>query len=104
VLECIPSSLAAEITGLLRVPTIGIGAGPHCDGQIINTHDMLGLTPSKVPRFVRQYGAFYPDGVRTVGKYLSDVRSGVFPGTPQPSSGAELKAQQSGDSVHRLGT
>lgn len=104
VLECIPASLAAEITGLLNVPTIGIGAGPHCDGQILNTHDMLGLTPTKVPRFVKQYGSLYSDGVASVGKYLNDVRSGVFPAATQPSSGAELKARDGGESVHRLGT
>ncbi len=79
VLEKIPRALAAEVTGLLEIPTIGIGAGPDCDGQILVTHDMLGLTTEFNPRFVRHY-ANLADSMRTaVSEYVNDVRRGEFP-------------------------
>jgi 3-methyl-2-oxobutanoate hydroxymethyltransferase len=79
VLEAVPRELAAQITHELRIPTIGIGAGPDCDGQILVIHDMLGLTFDQTPKFARQYanvGAMTSNAVR---EYCDDVRSGVFP-------------------------
>ncbi len=79
VLEKIPRSLASEVTSLLEIPTIGIGAGPDCDGQILVTHDMLGLTTEFNPRFVRHY-ANLADSMRTaVTEYVNDVKQGDFP-------------------------
>ncbi len=79
VLEKIPRKLAAEVTKMLKIPTIGIGAGPDCDGQILVTHDMLGLTTEFNPRFVRHY-ANLAESMRTaVGRYVDDVKQGDFP-------------------------
>lgn len=79
VLECIPAALAGQITAELSVPTIGIGAGAGCDGQVLVTHDMLGLTPGHVPRFAKSY-AQLGDAIRqAVTQYRDEVRSGEFP-------------------------
>ncbi|MFA6471615.1 MAG: 3-methyl-2-oxobutanoate hydroxymethyltransferase [Candidatus Latescibacterota bacterium] len=79
VLEKIPKELAAEITGKLSIPTIGIGAGPECDGQVLVGADMLGLFSGMQPRFVRRY-AELGDAVREAfRRYIDDVRSGAFP-------------------------
>jgi 3-methyl-2-oxobutanoate hydroxymethyltransferase len=79
VLECIPQALAAEATSALRVPTIGIGAGAGCDGQVLVLHDMLGLTPDFKPRFARRFA----DGAALVqggaARFAAAVRSGEFP-------------------------
>lgn len=80
VLECIPASAAAEITKLLRIPTIGIGAGPDCDGQILVTNDLLGLTTGYVPKFVRQYADLKDVISNAVTRYRDDVRTCQFPG------------------------
>jgi 3-methyl-2-oxobutanoate hydroxymethyltransferase len=80
VLECIPASLAEKITRTLSIPTIGIGAGPHCDGQVLVLHDMLGLTSGYTPRFVRKYGDLAGLVRGAVEKYREDVASGEFPG------------------------
>jgi len=79
VLEGIPSDLAEEISDRLLIPTIGIGAGPHCDGQVLVSYDLLGLTPNLRPRFVKRYASFYDDGVRATANYVAEVRSGAFP-------------------------
>jgi len=79
VLEAVPRELAAQITRELRIPTIGIGAGPDCDGQILVIHDLLGLTFNQTPKFARQYanvGAMISSAVR---EYCDDVRGGGFP-------------------------
>lgn len=77
-LECIPSELAAEITATLKIPTIGIGAGPVCDAQWLVMHDLLGLN-ERVPSFVKQY-AHLAESVRGAFKaYVDEVRNGVFP-------------------------
>jgi len=79
VLECIPSELARIITSQLRIPTIGIGAGPHCDGQVLVFHDLLGLDASFKPKFVKRFaeaGAQIAGGVEA---YVAEVRSGAFP-------------------------
>jgi 3-methyl-2-oxobutanoate hydroxymethyltransferase len=79
-MECIPASAAAEITRGLKVPTIGIGAGPHCDGQVLVTSDLLGLTAGYVPKFVRQYADLKGIIQQAANRYQEDVRSGTFPG------------------------
>lgn len=79
VLECIPAKVAAEITSRLRVPTLGIGAGPACDGQVLVTHDLLGLTGRRVPKFVKQYANFYEDMLAAIRSFQADVKEGEFP-------------------------
>lgn len=79
VLECVPASLAAEITKSLRIPTIGIGAGVDCDGQVLVIYDLLGITPGKRPRFTKDFLVGRGSIVDAIAAYASDVRSGVFP-------------------------
>jgi len=79
VLEGIPRELAAEITKTLRIPTIGIGAGPDCDGQILVLHDMLGLTFQEPPKFARRYANVGEVISQAVREYCADVQSGNFP-------------------------
>jgi 3-methyl-2-oxobutanoate hydroxymethyltransferase len=67
----------------LRIPTIGIGAGPHCDGQVLVSYDMLGLSQDGVPAFVKRYGDLGDQTVAAVGAYADDVRTGRFPEPPQ---------------------
>lgn len=83
VLECIPADVAGEITAALRIPTIGIGAGAGCDGQVLVLHDMLGLTSGRVPRHVKAYTDLKQSLVAAVGQYRDEVRSGAFPGPEQ---------------------
>jgi 3-methyl-2-oxobutanoate hydroxymethyltransferase len=79
VLESIPRELAARVTERLRVPTIGIGAGPDCDGQILVYHDLLGLTFGHVPKFARRYAELSGVISKAVAAYCDDVRGGAFP-------------------------
>jgi 3-methyl-2-oxobutanoate hydroxymethyltransferase len=79
VLEKIPQTLASTVTNSLQVPTIGIGAGPDCDGQVLVTHDLLGLTTDFSPRFVRRYAHLARDIQAAVESYIADVRKGAFP-------------------------
>jgi len=79
VLEKIPADLAGEITRSLTVPTIGIGAGPHCDGQILVTPDMLGLFEAFKPKFVRQYADLAATIRKAVGTYVQDVKNKTYP-------------------------
>jgi 3-methyl-2-oxobutanoate hydroxymethyltransferase len=79
VLECIPAEVAEQITAKLQIPTIGIGAGPHCDGQVLVTNDLLGLTAGHVPKFVRQYADLKTVIHEAVGRYREDVSGGKFP-------------------------
>jgi 3-methyl-2-oxobutanoate hydroxymethyltransferase len=79
VLESIPAAVAAEITPRLRIPTIGIGAGVHCDGQVLVWHDFLGLHEGRTPRFVKQYAKLYPQILQAANQYCNDVREGKFP-------------------------
>jgi 3-methyl-2-oxobutanoate hydroxymethyltransferase len=83
VLEGIPSELASRITAELPIPTIGIGAGPHCDGQVLVCYDLLGLTPERVPRFVKQYESFYQRGLTAIARFKHDVQEGAFPSAEQ---------------------
>jgi 3-methyl-2-oxobutanoate hydroxymethyltransferase len=79
VLECVPSDLAKEITKRLQVPTIGIGAGPHCDGQVLVSDDMLGLTEGAPHKFVKRYAELRASAVKAVSEYCREVRDGAFP-------------------------
>ncbi len=80
VLEKIPSVLAAEVTRSVSVPTIGIGAGPECDGQVLVLHDMLGLNKEFRPRFLRRYADLHSTMTDAVQQYIKDVKSVDFPG------------------------
>ncbi len=79
VLEGIPAKLAARITEMLEIPTIGIGAGPSCDGQVLVIHDILGLCEKYSPRFVKRYADLGPVITEAARQYVSDVKEGLFP-------------------------
>ena len=79
VLEKIPAELAAKVTKSVSVPTIGIGAGPDCDGQVLVLHDMLGLNKDFSPRFLRRYADLHSSMTNAVKNYIDDVKSGDFP-------------------------
>ena len=79
VLEKIPAELAKMVSEKLNIPTIGIGAGPHCDGQVLVLHDMLGITKDFAPRFLRRYADLGDAIDNAVKQYITDVRSGDFP-------------------------
>ncbi len=80
VLEAIPAPVAARITAELAIPTIGIGAGPDCDGQVLVYHDLLGLTEGHLPRFVKRYANLSREIRDALEAYASEVRRGAFPG------------------------
>ena len=79
VLEKIPASLAKEVSQSLSIPTIGIGAGGQCDGQVLVMHDMLGINTEFKPRFLRQYLDIHTQATKAVQQYISDVKSKEFP-------------------------
>ncbi|SHE92514.1 3-methyl-2-oxobutanoate hydroxymethyltransferase [Flavisolibacter ginsengisoli] len=79
VLEKIPANLAKEVSAALHIPTIGIGAGKYCDGQVLVMHDMLGINTEFKPRFLRQYLNIHDQATKAVQKYIEDVRSNNFP-------------------------
>ncbi|TAF43738.1 MAG: 3-methyl-2-oxobutanoate hydroxymethyltransferase [Sphingobacteriales bacterium] len=79
VLEKIPASLAAEVTQSVHIPTIGIGAGNNCDGQVLVVNDMIGLTKGFTPRFLRQYLNLFDEINNAVASYVKDVKTGNFP-------------------------
>jgi 3-methyl-2-oxobutanoate hydroxymethyltransferase len=79
VLECVPMELAKEITRLVRIPTIGIGAGPYCDGQILVFHDLVGYANGYLPKFVKRYADLHGIISNSLSKYADDVRSSQFP-------------------------
>jgi 3-methyl-2-oxobutanoate hydroxymethyltransferase len=79
VLESIPAHVAEAVTADLHIPTIGIGAGPHCDGQVLVSYDMLGLSQEGVPSFVRRYAELGEQAVAAAQAYAEDVRRGHFP-------------------------
>jgi 3-methyl-2-oxobutanoate hydroxymethyltransferase len=80
VLEAVPAEVAARVTASLDVPTIGIGSGAACDGQVLVWHDLLGLTTGHLPRFVKQYADLGDRAVTALEAYVADVRAGTFPG------------------------
>jgi 3-methyl-2-oxobutanoate hydroxymethyltransferase len=79
VLECVPTPQAEEVSKILEIPTIGIGAGPHCDGQVLVAHDLLGLTPGKKPRFVRQFANLSEPASSAASTFVQAVREGTYP-------------------------
>ncbi len=78
-LEGIPTALGERITRAVSIPTIGIGAGPHCDGQVLVLQDMLGITPGKRPKFSKDFLAGRDSVAKAIAAYAEDVRSGAFP-------------------------
>lgn len=79
VLECIPRGIAATITAELKIPTIGIGAGPDCDGQVLVTQDMLGLTDGTRPKFVKLFANLRETATNAARQYIQEVREGTYP-------------------------
>jgi 3-methyl-2-oxobutanoate hydroxymethyltransferase len=102
VLECVPDAVATTVTEAVPVPTIGIGAGASCDGQVLVFHDLLGLNGGRPPRFVRRYADLRADATAAVARFADDVRSGQYPseaetyhfaeGTPVPGLYQEATA------------
>jgi 3-methyl-2-oxobutanoate hydroxymethyltransferase len=80
VLEAVPEGLAAEVTASLQVPTIGIGAGPRCDGQVLVWHDFLGISDGHLPRFVKRYAELGTEIKRAAAEFAGDVAAGRYPG------------------------
>ncbi len=80
VLEAIPASVAKRVTESISIPTIGIGAGPHCDGQVLVTHDMLGIYDDFTPKFVKRYAKLREEMERAFREYIREVKDGTFPG------------------------
>ena len=81
VLEAVPVTVAREVTASLEVPTIGIGAGPHCDGQVLVWHDFLGITPDHKPKFVKRYAELGDEITRAARSFAEEVKKGVYPDT-----------------------
>jgi 3-methyl-2-oxobutanoate hydroxymethyltransferase len=94
VLEAIPNTVAQDVTSKVRIPTIGIGAGPHCDGQVLVSYDILGLYDGIVPPFVKRYAQLGGDIVRAAKTYAEEVRTGLYPeaadGHAQPPQAATV--------------
>jgi 3-methyl-2-oxobutanoate hydroxymethyltransferase len=94
VLEALPRELAAQITRELRIPTIGIGAGPDCDGQILVIHDLLGLTFGRTPKFARQYANVGEIISKAARDYCEDVRGGTFPSDGESYHAAQTAKEE----------
>jgi 3-methyl-2-oxobutanoate hydroxymethyltransferase len=94
VLECVTVEAAALITRKLSIPTIGIGSGPTCDGQILVFHDILGLTPDVRLRFARRYASLGDEIRKALGSYAEDVRAGAFPSLDESFSMAHDEAEK----------
>jgi 3-methyl-2-oxobutanoate hydroxymethyltransferase len=94
VLECVPAPLAAEITHEIAVPTIGIGAGPDCDGQVLVFHDVMGLTRDLRPRFVRRYADLSTVIEGAAIAFTRDVKSGSFPSAEESFAGGKTALRQ----------
>ncbi len=78
-MEKIPATLAKEVSESLKIPTIGIGAGQHCDGQVLVLHDMLGINQDFSPRFLRRYHNLFAEITGAITNYVQDVKSRDFP-------------------------
>src|SRR6478752_5662450 len=94
VLEAIPSDIAREITAAVSVPTIGIGAGVACDGQVLVSYDMLGMDETFKPRFVRRFATLGAEIKNAVGQYVTEVRGGTFPSDAEAFAVTEKQAAQ----------
>jgi 3-methyl-2-oxobutanoate hydroxymethyltransferase len=92
VLECVPEGLAAEITRSVAIPTIGIGAGAGCDGQVLVFHDVMGLSGDATPRFARRYAELAPIIENAAREFTKDVRTGGFPSAAESFSGGATPA------------
>jgi 3-methyl-2-oxobutanoate hydroxymethyltransferase len=95
VVEAVPPDVARQVTAAVEVPTIGIGAGPSCDGQVLVCNDLLGLTRGPSPRFVKRYAELGEMVVDAVRRYAAEVRSGAFPGPDNTYKPAETAASPS---------
>jgi 3-methyl-2-oxobutanoate hydroxymethyltransferase len=93
VLECVPDAVARLVTDSIPVPTIGIGAGRHCDGQVLVYHDLLGLQDWLRPKFVRRYANLQADSITAVGRFAEDVRAGNFPSSEETYHAADDVAE-----------
>jgi 3-methyl-2-oxobutanoate hydroxymethyltransferase len=89
VLECVPDAVARLVTDSVPVPTIGIGAGRHCDGQVLVLHDLVGLEERLVPKFVRRYASLAADATGAVERFAADVRAGRFPSSGETYHAAD---------------
>lgn len=103
VLECVPASLAARVTAAVGVPTIGIGAGPGCDGQVLVFHDLLGLLPGAAPRFVKRYADLGRQATDAVAEYASEVRQRQFPAAGHSYGGGATEGSPGGDAGEATG-
>jgi 3-methyl-2-oxobutanoate hydroxymethyltransferase len=83
VLECVPDGVARMVTDAIDIPTIGIGAGRHCDGQVLVYHDLLGVEDRKLPKFVRRYADLRGAATEGIAAFVDDVRSGTFPSSDE---------------------
>jgi 3-methyl-2-oxobutanoate hydroxymethyltransferase len=93
VLECVPDAVARLVTDTIGVPTIGIGAGRHCDGQVLVLHDLLGLETRVTPKFVRRYADLGVDATAAVARYAEDVRAGRFPSSDETYHAADTVSE-----------
>lgn len=94
VLEAVPPDVAEHVTNVVSVPTIGIGAGPGCDGQVLVSTDLLGLSRGHQPKFAKRFANLGDDAVEAIGAYVAQVRAGAFPGAAQtykPNAGAHAR-------------
>ena len=89
VLECVPDAVARLVTDSVGVPTIGIGAGRHCDGQVLVYHDLLGIEERMAPKFVRRYAQLGADATAAVARFAEDVRAGRFPSSDETYHAAD---------------
>jgi 3-methyl-2-oxobutanoate hydroxymethyltransferase len=95
VLECVPDAVARMVTDSVPVPTIGIGAGRHCDGQVLVYHDILGFE-TRAPKFVRRYADFANESARAIGRFADDVRAGTFPASGETYHAADTVSEALG--------
>ncbi|MGB7562422.1 MAG: 3-methyl-2-oxobutanoate hydroxymethyltransferase, partial [Candidatus Acidiferrales bacterium] len=103
VLESVPRELAARITRELRIPTIGIGAGPDCDGQVLVFHDLVGLTIGGSPKFARRYVNIGEEISRAAREFCDDVHAGKFPSDAESFHSPQQTAEAPQEQVHELG-
>ncbi|MFI5054621.1 MAG: 3-methyl-2-oxobutanoate hydroxymethyltransferase [Acidimicrobiia bacterium] len=96
VLECVPDAVARMVTDAVPVPTIGIGAGRHCDGQVLVYHDILGFEDRVRPKFVRRYADLQSDATRAIERFAADVRAGSFPASCETYHAADSVSEALG--------
>ena len=99
VLEGVPSDLAREVTASLRIPTIGSGAGPHCDGQVLVIHDLLGLTTGRTAKFVKKYANLAEEVAKAAQQFAREVADGQFPGVEHSYDGHGASLSQAAEEV-----